>query len=71
MILFGKKKEAPPVVYSEITCNSCGEKSRRPFEEGDYVFRKSDNLACEKCGSLSGIVSSIYGEYAEEDKKKS
>ncbi|AIC14996.1 hypothetical protein NTE_02289 [Candidatus Nitrososphaera evergladensis SR1] len=61
MILFGKKKEVPPTIYTEETCSVCGEKMRRPFEEGDYVFRNGST--CKKCGSSSTMVSAVYGEY--------
>lgn len=61
MILFGKKKEVPPVIYTEETCGSCREKVRRPFEDGDYVFRSGS--PCKKCGSQSTMASAIYGEY--------
>jgi hypothetical protein len=64
MILFGKKKEIPPVVYTEETCNSCGEKTRRPFEDGDYIFRAG--APCKKCGSQTTMASAIYGEYPAE-----
>ncbi|HVX03056.1 MAG TPA: hypothetical protein VHA09_07870 [Nitrososphaera sp.] len=63
--LFGKKKEVQPTIYTEETCGSCGEKVRRAFEEGDYVFAPGP-AACTKCGSSSTMVSAIYGEYPPE-----
>jgi hypothetical protein len=64
--LFGKKKEFRPEIYSEDTCQSCGEKTRRQFEEGDYVYRSG--VQCKKCSSTNTLVTAIYGEYPEEDK---
>jgi len=66
MILFGKKKEIVPEIYSEDTCQSCGEKTRRQFQEGDYVFRTG--LPCKKCSSSDTLVTAVYGEYPEEEK---
>lgn len=64
MILFGKKKEVTPEIYSEDTCQSCGEKTRRRFEEGDYVYKTGPQ--CKKCLSSDTFVTAVYGEYPEE-----
>lgn len=64
MILFRKKKEVKPEIYSEDTCQSCGEKTRRCFEEGDYVYKRG--MQCKKCSSPDTLVSAVYGEYPEE-----
>ncbi|MEO9319172.1 MAG: hypothetical protein ABI361_00710 [Nitrososphaera sp.] len=61
-MLFGKKKEDPPRVYTEETCGKCGEKIRRSFQEGDFVFRKLD-AECSKCSSTELMITGIYGEY--------
>lgn len=66
-MLFGKKKEIKPEIYSEETCQSCGEKSRRQFEEGDYVFRTG--MQCKKCSSSKTLVTAVYGEYPPEEHK--
>jgi hypothetical protein len=63
--MFGKKEPLPPTVYSEETCNSCGEKSRRPFEQGDYVFGAGP--VCKKCHS-STMITAVYGEYPPEKR---
>lgn len=65
MMLFIKKKEIKPEIYSEDTCQSCGEKARRPFKEGDFVFGSGEQ--CKKCSSNS-LVTAIYGEYPEATK---
>jgi hypothetical protein len=62
-----KKKDPKPEIFSEETCQSCGEKIRRSFEEGDYVFRAGS--PCKKCSSDT-IISSIYGEYPPEKQEK-
>lgn len=66
-MLFRKKKEIKPEIYTEETCQACGEKLRRRFEDGDYVFRSA--AACKKCSSLNTIISAIYGEYPPETNK--
>ena len=63
-MLFGKKKEIKPEIYSEDTCQSCGEKTRRRFEEGDYVYKPGTR--CKKCSSSDTLVTAVYGEYPEE-----
>jgi hypothetical protein len=65
-VLFGKKKEVKPDIYSEDTCQSCGEKMRRRFEEGDYVFKAGKQ--CKKCSSSDTMVTAVYGEYPEENR---
>jgi hypothetical protein len=65
-MLFRKKKEVKPDIYTEQTCQSCGEKSRRRFEENDYVYRTG--ARCKKCESANTLISAIYGEYPEEAK---
>ncbi|MEW5841565.1 hypothetical protein [Nitrososphaera sp.] len=68
--LFGKKPEPAPTVYTEQTCSSCGAVERRPFEQGDHVY-KEQGVRCGKCGSNATIVTAIYGEYPpESDSKK-
>ncbi len=66
-MLFGKKKEVMPEIFSEDTCQSCSEKTKRHYEEGDYVY--GFGLKCKKCMSSNTLVSAIYGEYPEEDKR--
>ena len=67
MQLFGKKKEVKPEIYSEDTCRSCSEKTRRPFREGDYVYGHGEQ--CKKCSSSDTLVTAVYGEYPEEKKR--
>jgi ribosomal protein L37AE/L43A len=66
VILFRKKKEVKPEIYSEDTCHSCGEKTRRRFEEGDYVYKHG--AQCKKCSSSDTLVTAVYGEYPEEKR---
>ena len=65
-MLFGKKKEITPEIYSEDTCLSCTEITKRRHEERDYVY--GAGLQCKKCMSPNTIVTAIYGEYPEEDR---
>lgn len=65
-MLFRKKKEVKPEIYSEDTCQSCGEKTRRRFEEGDYVYKAG--AQCKNCSSSDTLVTAVYGEYPEEKR---
>jgi hypothetical protein len=65
-MIFGKKKEIIPEIYSEDICQSCSEKTTRRFEEGDHVY--GAGMQCKKCTSTNTVVTAIYGEYPEEDK---
>lgn len=66
-MLFGKKKEITPEIYSEDACQSCSEITKRLYEEGDYVY--GSGLQCKKCMSSNTVVTAIYGEYPEEDTR--
>ncbi|MER3408084.1 MAG: hypothetical protein C4292_04870 [Nitrososphaera sp.] len=66
--LFGKKPEALPTIYSEQSCNSCGNRERRPFEQGDHVFTRGKQ--CARCGSSDTLVTAVYGEYPPDEKNK-
>ena len=65
-MLFSKKKEVVPEIYSEEACQFCREKIKRPFEEDDHVY--GIGLQCKKCMSSNTLVTAIYGEYPEENK---
>ena len=64
-MIFGKKKEIIPEIYSEDTCQSFSEKTKRHFEEEDHVY--GAGMQCKKCMSTNTVVTAIYGEYPEED----
>jgi len=66
-MLFRKKKEVKPEIFTEETCQSCGEKSRRDFKEGDYIY--GAGAKCEKCSASGTLISAIYGEYPPEINK--
>lgn len=66
-MFFKKKKEIKPEIFTEETCRACGEKSRRAFKDGDYVYQAG--RVCEKCSSSDTIISAIYGEYPPETAK--
>ncbi|HZC88847.1 MAG TPA: hypothetical protein VE199_04440 [Nitrososphaera sp.] len=68
-MLFGKKKEVTPEIYAEDTCKLCGQKTKRRFEAGDYVF--GTGMQCKKCSSSDTLVTSIYGEYPSSENDKS
>jgi hypothetical protein len=63
-----KKKKITPTVYTEEICQRCGEKKKRNFEEGDYIYKFGSN--CKKCSELT-MINAIYGEYPIEKQKQS
>jgi hypothetical protein len=65
-MLFGKKKEIEPKIYSEEICQSCGENTKRQFKEGEHVYGLG--IPCNKCSSSNTLVTAIYGEYPPDDK---
>lgn len=64
-MIFGKKEPPLPTIYTEETCDSCKDKLRRPFEQGDYVF--AAGASCKKCHSQT-MISAVYGEYPPEKR---
>jgi hypothetical protein len=68
-----KKKEVAPTIYTEETCKNCGEKKRRNFEDGDYIYKSSSSngSVCKRCSSTNTtMITAIYGEYPPEKQKK-
>jgi hypothetical protein len=63
---FKKKKKVIPTVYTEEMCHICGEKWRRKFEDGDYIYKPGSN--CKKCHKTAMIIA-VYGEYPIEKQK--
>jgi hypothetical protein len=66
-MFFKKKKEIKPEIFTEESCQACGEKTRRRFEDGDYVYKSVK--VCAKCSSSNIMISAIYGEYPPETAK--
>ncbi|MGI0014726.1 MAG: hypothetical protein ACREBU_14985 [Nitrososphaera sp.] len=66
-MLFRKKKEIKPKIFTEETCPSCGEKSRRDFKDGDYIY--GTGTQCKKCSASGTLINAIYGEYPPEVNK--
>ena len=48
-------------------CPRCGNKDKRNFDEGDYIYKIGSN--CKKCSEVT-MISAIYGEYPMEKKQK-
>jgi hypothetical protein len=65
--LFRKKKDKSPVVYTEESCGSCGEKVKRIFQESDYIYKEA--VVCKKCSGVT-LITAIYGEYPQEKKER-
>ncbi|MCS7116398.1 MAG: hypothetical protein RMJ31_01485 [Nitrososphaerota archaeon] len=52
-------KEVKPPVYTIEECIQCGLKSKRLFQEGDYVYKRSGQ--CGKCNGTM-MITYIYTE---------
>jgi hypothetical protein len=63
-----KKKQISPTVYTEEICQRCGEKKKRKFEDGDYIYKFGSN--CKECSNIT-MISAVYGEYPAEKQKQS
>lgn len=48
-------KEVKAPVYTIEECNQCGLKSKRLFQDGDYVYKRSG-----KCGKCNGVMMITY-----------
>ncbi len=59
------KKNEPPKVMSIIECKSCGTKSSREHQRGDFVFK--DVGACQKCSGRQ-VITGIFKEITEKEK---
>ena len=55
-----------PKVMSTIECKSCGGKTVREFQRGDYVYKELD--ACPKCPETKQLITGIYKEVKEKEK---
>jgi hypothetical protein len=66
-VFFRKKKEVKPEIFTEETCQACSEKTRRRFEDGDFVYKTA--AVCKNCSSSNTLITAIYGEYPVEANK--
>ena len=69
MLFFGRKRKTNnPIIYTEETCQSCNHKTKRIFQDGDYIYKSGST--CKTCPGIA-ITTAIYGEYPEEKGKTS
>ncbi|MCL1976532.1 MAG: hypothetical protein FWG55_00230 [Candidatus Bathyarchaeota archaeon] len=59
-------KIEPPKVMTYIECKSCGTKTTREFQRGDFVFKELD--ACPKCPEQKQMITGVYKEIKEKEK---
>ncbi|MDA4128355.1 MAG: hypothetical protein OK422_02675 [Thaumarchaeota archaeon] len=52
-------KKTKFTVFTIEECPACGQKTKRPFQTGDYITK--DGAKCAKCGNQTRI-SLIYAE---------
>ena len=55
-----------PKVMTIIECKSCGTKTTREFQRGDFVFKELD--ACQKCPEQKQMITGVYKEIKEKEK---
>ncbi|MHA1820355.1 MAG: hypothetical protein ACTSU2_15075 [Promethearchaeota archaeon] len=65
-----RKKNMKEFKTSILKCNQCGSKSKRPFEEGDYVFKEFSGKKCSKCGGTTYTIIEIFAEFKKSKSKK-
>jgi hypothetical protein len=58
-----------PKVMTTVECKKCGFKNIREFQRGDFVFKELD--ACQKCPDDKQMITAIYKEVKEKEKKYS
>jgi hypothetical protein len=54
-------REGKMTVFTIEECEKCSLKTKRPFEDGDYVFK--DGGACSHCKSPHTRISSVHAEH--------
>ena len=59
-------KIEPPKVMTYIECKSCGTKTTREFQRGDFVFKEID--VCPKCPEQKQMITGVYKEIIEKEK---
>lgn len=53
-----------------LKCIKCGNKMKRPFEEGDYIYRKFQGKPCSKCSNEDYLILEIFADYRKSKKKE-
>jgi hypothetical protein len=53
------EKRGKQIIYTIEECLSCGEKNKRAFAVGDYVYK--ENGQCKKCNG-NVYITMIYAE---------
>jgi hypothetical protein len=67
LIFQRKNKKDRPTVYTENTCQTCNQKTKKTFEDGDYIYKPG--FTCKVCSGTE-MITAIYGEYPAEKKNK-
>ena len=65
------KKNMVEKKISVLKCDNCGAKIKRPFESGEFVFKKIVGNLCPKCKKETNYtVIQIYGEWVKASRKE-
>jgi len=52
-----------------LECQKCGFKNIRDFQQGDYVFKRTEDQ-CPKCNEKTMSIGAIFREVKEKEKAK-
>lgn len=61
----GKPEARKRVIFTIVECPSCRTKTKRAFQEGDYIAKQVES--CDRCSASRRIVM-IYAESALETR---
>ena len=53
-----------------LKCENCERKAKRPFESGEFVFKKISGKPCPKCNKTNYIITQIFGEWIKGTRKE-
>ena len=67
--ILDRKKQMVEAKFSVVKCKSCGAKKERPFQEGDYVFKKLSEENCDSCKTENVFIAEIFSEWKMPEKK--
>lgn len=65
-LLKDMQRYIPPLTF--LKCSNCGTENSRPFQEDDYIFKKT-NEKCPRCGGNEMLIVNIYVKEKKEESR--
>ncbi len=65
-----RKKNMKEIKTTILKCKGCGNKTIRPFKEGDYVFKIIEEINCTKCLKKEYSIIEIFAEFKKTNENK-